>query len=274
MTSRPTRLLATAAVAATAVALFGTTASAADDPAPSPDMQFMTAGCTADRQWVTIAPINGADDIRLASNNNRTLLAAKLNSAPGYISNGRMLTLVPNALLKTPVELMFFMLRSGEIVGQATVTYWPAGNSSGTYGRDIMVGDGRTNYLSGDTGQDVLCGLGGHDTMRGGDGDDILLAGAGNDNAQGGNGNDSVYGEAGSDFLAGDAGDDNLFDGPTSDASVNDMLEGGPGADALYAFDGSDRISGGDGPDVFTMTPASRVSDFELGERVAVVPVP
>jgi Ca2+-binding RTX toxin-like protein len=97
----------------------------------------------------------------------------------------------------------------------------------GTFGRDVMSGDGGAN---------TFWGRDGKDNLGGGAGKDTLWGGLQNDALGGGDGNDKLYGEAGSDVLIGNDGDD--------------ILDGGDARDTLKGGDGDDLIEGGDGNDL------------------------
>jgi serralysin len=67
----------------------------------------------------------------------------------------------------------------------------------GDAGDDVLVGDGRVNYIAAFGGDDVVKGKGGNDHLFGGPGNDLL---------RGGGGNDSINGQQGTDTCSQDAG--------------------------------------------------------------------
>jgi Ca2+-binding RTX toxin-like protein len=97
---------------------------------------------------------------------------------------------------------------------------------------------------SGTAGRDVIIGTSGKDRIRGLGGDDVVCAGAGDDRVEGNSGDDQLLGEAGKDRVSGNAGDDKV-DGD----SGADRLSGGSGKDFVQGYGGRDRVSGGSGND-------------------------
>jgi len=71
----------------------------------------------------------------------------------------------------------------------------PQADTSPDNGDDLIIGGGS----SGSGGRDVIVGLAGNDTLNGGSGNDLLLGGAGNDVLIGGTGNDVLSGSSGTD---------------------------------------------------------------------------
>ncbi|HTQ14974.1 MAG TPA: bluetail domain-containing putative surface protein [Rhizomicrobium sp.] len=145
-------------------------------------------------------------------------------------------------------------------------------NVMGTFGDDVLTGDGNANVLYGSAGNDVLDGGGGDDTLYGdrsylgnvdtdrlegptgvvknpasllgAPGDDILMGGAGNDILDGGDGNDTAsYADATSGVTVSLA------------ISVAQDVGGGDGKDKLVSIEtllGSsfgDKLTGGAGND-------------------------
>ena len=118
-----------------------------------------------------------------------------------------------------------------------------------------LVGYASDDLIGGGPGKDYIVGAGGDDTLWGGSGDDSLWSGEGNDGLfgdagrdtlQGGGGNDAINGGIGDDLLYGESGDDTLDGG----AGV-DELRGGAGVDT-YLFghgSGQDIIYNGDSSD-------------------------
>jgi Ca2+-binding RTX toxin-like protein len=72
----------------------------------------------------------------------------------------------------------------------------------GDAGDDVLVGDGRVNYIAAFGGDDVVKGKGGNDHLFGGPGNDLL---------RGGGGNDSINGQQGTDTCSQDAGSGELM---------------------------------------------------------------
>ena len=99
-------------------------------------------------------------------------------------------------------------------------------NVIGSYGDDLIRGDGAANKLQGWDGDDVLYGGGSYDSVSGDNGDDVLYGEAGNDQVFGGNGNDTLYGGAGADRLYGNGGLDSfVFMGADLDGSVDTVYD-------------------------------------------------
>lgn len=124
-----------------------------------------------------------------------------------------------------------------------------------TAGNIYLVGYASDDVIQGSPGNDYLIGIGGNDILSGGSGDDMFWGGegsdrlfgdAGRDTLQGGDGNDAINGGIGDDLLYGESGDDTLDGG----AGV-DELRGGAGVDT-YLFghgSGQDIIYNGDSSD-------------------------
>lgn len=105
----------------------------------------------------------------------------------------------------------------------------------GTGGRDVIVGDGRSNNIR---------ALGGHDLICGGGGGDKIYGFAGNDDIYGGDGDDYVNADKGDDFVAGEDGADDLHG-----KQGHDLVFGGDGKDEVLGGDDGDELSGGAGND-------------------------
>lgn len=129
------------------------------------------------------------------------------------------------------------------------------------------------NNFSGTEIGDLLFGNAGRDSISGADGDDSILGGRDADVLSGDAGNDFVAGNRGNDLVDGGEGNDSLFGG-----QENDTLTGGVGDDVLVGDFGQDILTGGDGADTFTLrratavteaTLADVVTDFEVGDRIA-----
>ena len=97
---------------------------------------------------------------------------------------------------------------------------------------------------SGTEGRDVIVGTDGDDRIRGLGGNDVVCAGKGDDRVTGGAGDDQLYGSSGADLLAGNSGDDDL-----RGDSGSDRLSGGSGKDLVQGYGGADRLSGGEDDD-------------------------
>ena len=103
--------------------------------------------------------------------------------------------------------------------------------STGTKGKDSLVGT---------TGSDFMSGYEESDTLQGEGGDDFIIGGVGDDDLQGGEGNDLIDGGIGDDVIQGGAGNDTMQSG-----LGDDDLQGGAGND-FYFFttsDGNDDIT-------------------------------
>lgn len=124
-------------------------------------------------------------------------------------------------------------------------------NVIGGQADDIIVGDGRNNYLRGSDGRDVISGLDGNDKIRGEEGDDLLDGGLGDDRIDGEEGDDIIIGGKGDDTARGDEGDDTFI---------------------ALAGDGDDSYSGGSGIDTYDLssTSADAVIDLLGGTAVSV----
>jgi hypothetical protein len=86
--------------------------------------------------------------------------------------------------------------------------------------------------IAGGAGRDRLEGNGAANTFDGGPGDDRLTGSGGDDVLRGGDGNDEITGGAGRDTLGGDAGDDLLHPDAAEDPAA-DVVDGGPGTDTV-----------------------------------------
>jgi len=111
-------------------------------------------------------------------------------------------------------------------------------HSDSIYGgtaRDILRGDGGTDFIRGGNGNDVIYG---------GSGGDALFGESGNDYIRGGPDNDYIRGGSGVNILVGDSGNDRIYGGPQ-----RDYIFGGTGGDRLHGNGGNDYIRGGGSKD-------------------------
>lgn len=156
-------------------------------------------------------------------------------------------------------------------------TYYRIEDAQGTFGNDILIGNGSVNYLNGIYGDDVVAGGGGGDVLDGFDGIDTLDyrtspaavqvnlttgAAIGGDaqednfhsfeNLWGSAFSDRLVGDAGANALRGYAGNDKIVAG-----KGDDRVEGGDGDDVLRGDAGRDNLYGGAGKDVFLYFAAS-----------------
>ena len=81
-------------------------------------------------------------------------------------------------------------------------------------------GTDRPDHLVEGPERDIICGEGGSDFIDGGGGNDVLIGGDGNDTIVGGPGKDRLFGGHGNDRLLARDG-------------MQDVVDGGPGADRL-----------------------------------------
>lgn len=107
--------------------------------------------------------------------------------------------------------------------------------TSGTRGRDVIVGRKGKDRINAKGGRDTVCAKGGKDRVRGGPGRDRLLGQGGRDRLKGGKRKDTLKGGRGRDILKGGPG--------------RDRLKGGRGRDRLKGGPGRDRLRGGPGRD-------------------------
>lgn len=121
-----------------------------------------------------------------------------------------------------------------------------AGNQSGSYDDDVLMGSNTDDGIYGNDGNDAIRGRAGNDSLGGGDGCDLL---------DGGSGDDSLYGDTGSDVLAGGRGDDTLSGDSGKDTYLfnrgdgNDYVEG-----SWYSDSGRKTLSFGVGITVDDIT--------------------
>ncbi|MEQ8823706.1 MAG: M10 family metallopeptidase C-terminal domain-containing protein [Filomicrobium sp.] len=125
-----------------------------------------------------------------------------------------------------------------------TITLNSIENLHGSYFRDILTGDARSNEINGRSGADRIDGGAGHDRLLGGHDNDLLIGRDGNDTIYGQNGNDRLFGINGRDFMYGGRNNDLLKGG-----AGNDLLNGERGNDKLFGEAGNDWITGGLGRD-------------------------
>jgi Ca2+-binding RTX toxin-like protein len=134
-------------------------------------------------------------------------------------------------------------------------------------------------------GNDAITGSQSYDIANGNQGADILRGGTGADFLRGGRDNDQIFGDDGDDLLNGNIGND-IVDGGTGNDYLrggqdNDVLTGGDGNDFLVGDFGFDLLTGGTGGDTFMfrtdtegttdVTVADQITDFEAGDRIAIV---
>jgi len=155
----------------------------------------------------------------------------------------------------TPLEL--HNVEFAAVIGAMRVT--------GGEGRQIVWGDGASQYivlgadddiLRGGAGADTVGSAAGDDQLFGDEGDDVVFGGEGDDFLHGNAGADTVNGGEGHDIVHGGKGDDRLFGDAGNDVVLgdldNDFIHGNAGADTLSGGDGSDTVHGGrDGDVVF-----------------------
>jgi hypothetical protein len=128
---------------------------------------------------------------------------------------------------------------------EVTILALPAGAAtSGTPGRDVMLGTDDADDLQGMGGKDLICAAGGRDVVHAGGGDDTVLGSAGGDRILGQGGSDVVIGGDGDDRIGGAGGSDRLFG-----LAGGDHLSGGGGRDGLYGHAGDDQLFGGGSAD-------------------------
>ena len=122
----------------------------------------------------------------------------------------------------------------------------------GHTGADVVVADGRADFLFGGEGDDSLDGGGGEDWVIGGEGNDALEGNTGNDHLLGGEGHDTLNGGEGDDWLDGGTGTDTLTGGSGADTFV---YRAGSGSDTITDFT--------DGEDVIDLSALESISGFE-----------
>ncbi|MBA2642502.1 MAG: hypothetical protein H0U82_06200 [Actinobacteria bacterium] len=131
---------------------------------------------------------------------------------------------------------------------------------SGSRFADVLIGNGRANYLAGEQGDDVIQGGAGNDRLFGDEGDDRVLGDAGDDGTSGNDGKDRVIGGTGNDTLSGGIGDDTIVGGKGAD--VVSYLRGSSGIQANLLVG---RVTG-QGLD--TVGGAENVEGSQLSDRI------
>jgi Ca2+-binding RTX toxin-like protein len=156
----------------------------------------------------------------------------------------------------------------------------------GSYGDDLITGDGSSELILPDSGEDVVHAGGGNDTVS-----DVPFDGKIEQTVLGPinplQDDDVFYGDGGNDVLQGAGGWDELYGGTGDDTLLAlDLLEGADyapdilwgeaGNDELIADDG-DTLRGGEGVDFFGLVVDSDgnapvvIEDFEPGEEVEIL---
>ena len=207
----------------------------------------------------------------------RTNLRDVFNDSPAYDGTGRA---DPRFGQGPDGELYISSKRNGQIYlvtnsvppnSLCRGRFATVSGTTGTSGRDVIIGTGGRDRIDGGAGSDIICSRGGadvidagsgadwvnagwgSDVIRGGDGDDVIFAGPGLDNVEGGGGNDVIRGGRGGDRIVGNGGNDTLYGGDRQDRIFgfggNDRIFGGAGNDNLRGGPGTDAATGGPGID-------------------------
>ncbi len=146
----------------------------------------------------------------------------------GSSNNGQAQALVIDASKLPPgTKLDLSQVKFAVIIGPSTVV--------GGEGRNIVVGDGSTQFIVLGPDDDVL---------HGGAGDDVVGSKGGDDQLYGDEGNDTVVGGMGHDLLDGGAGNDWLV-GSQSDAGVWQVAQGSNGDVVLTFMPSSTELADG-----------------------------
>jgi Ca2+-binding RTX toxin-like protein len=146
----------------------------------------------------------------------------------GSSNNGQAQALVIDASKLPPgTKLDLSQVKFAVIIGPSTLV--------GGEGRNIVVGDGSTQFIVLGPDDDVL---------HGGAGDDVVGSKGGDDQLYGDEGNDTVVGGMGHDLLDGGAGNDWLV-GSQSDAGVWQVAQGSNGDVVLTFMPSSTELADG-----------------------------
>ena len=124
-------------------------------------------------------------------------------------------------------------LGGGDDHGQVSADVTFPVTIAGGDGRDWLEGNSAANAFDGGPGDDRLTGSGGDDVLHGGDGNDELTGGAGRDTLEGGTGDDLLHPDANEDPSA-------------------DVVDGGPGTDTVDG-DYSSRFASSPSPVAITL---------------------
>ena len=133
------------------------------------------------------------------------------------------------------------------------ISYGGANDLYGQGGSDVIIANGFDEHVEGGDDDDFLKSTGAS-FLYGNDGDDRLTGGADDDHLDGGAGNDVLYGFAGEDDLIGGTGADELVGGADWDD-----LDGSPDMDLDVCQDSASAADGADlsNCDVVSLTPAA-----------------
>lgn len=99
--------------------------------------------------------------------------------------------------------------------------YMSGAKTDGSDKGDIIFGSFGSDIINGNGGNDLILGLFGHDTISGGEGRNFLF---------GNFGNDVIAGNTGDDFMFGGRGDDKLV---WNNGDGSDLMNGGSGYDQV-----------------------------------------
>lgn len=103
----------------------------------------------------------------------------------------------------------------------------------GSFGRDVLTGSDRRDWVFGLWGRDIIHGGGGNDALFGGGGRDVINAGSGSDYVFGGSGSDTIDAGSGSDVVYGGSGRDTFIHNVSDNVGSRDYYSGGRGKDTL-----------------------------------------
>ncbi len=144
-------------------------------------------------------------------------------------------------------------LRRDRARGEGRDTLMGSTDIFGTNDADVILADGKENFLSGLSGDDLIRGRSGRDDIFAGRGDDRLATGPDGDYAEGEGGNDRITGGEGRDRLGGDKGRDAVHGGTEADSVgggvLFDVVHGGAGEDFVSGGTSRDLVQGGRGGD-------------------------
>ncbi|WP_193186591.1 DUF4347 domain-containing protein [Nisaea sediminum] len=163
----------------------------------------------------------------------------------GQSSSGSEAFVIDTSNLPTGSSLQLDNIEFAAIVGNATVT--------GGAGKNYVVGDESTQFISCGAEDDTLAGGGGNDTVGSGWGEDLVYGNQGTDSVFGGGGRDTLFGGQDADTVAGDNDNDFVYGNKGNDTVLggenDDMVYGGQDEDIVYGNSGNDSLFGNLGND-------------------------
>jgi uncharacterized repeat protein (TIGR01451 family) len=278
--NRPLRLIGTAAVALSIVALLPATAVALadlsitksdspdpvieggqltytievrnDGPEPAADVVVSDDLASSDFDLISVTPSQGSCDTQGGQNiscNLGTLVSGAVATVtiqattkkPGTVSNTASVTSLSEP---DPQQANNVVTETTTVLDANPPGKPPKGTCKTA--TPTVTGTEASETLVGTEGNDVIFALGGDDAVTGLGGKDLICAGSGNDTAKGQADADVVRGGGGNDAVKGGGANDKVGGG-----AGNDRLGGGLGADFLNGGPGRDRCNGGPGKDTF-----------------------